>query len=263
MTKGQMTKNCIEIFVECAKAVRRGELIRRESPKDKEFHFQNWFEARLHALKIAFDEPDRNTYPDFRLLNAPEGYETKGLGFPGREANYDSNSQVPSGRHHGRTIFYVFGRYPADPESNEYPVLDLVMCHGDFLNAHHDYRHKNASFTAFGSYGDIMIRDRKMYVAPTPFGLTDGTARHSTLILPADARTDTRLNAVGHLIRLETDELVTGYSFDMESNKLKPMFKPNPSAGKEHRFIAYRLSNDEGPVVTVRAKVARASQEDE
>ena len=44
-------------------------------------------------------------------------------------------------------------------------MLDLVVCHGDFLNADHDYVHKNKSVKGFGSYGDIMIRDRKMYVA--------------------------------------------------------------------------------------------------
>ena len=48
-------------------------------------------------------------------------------------------------------------------------MLDLVVCRGDFLNADHTYVHKNKSVKGFGSYGDIMIRDRKMYVAPTPF----------------------------------------------------------------------------------------------
>jgi len=38
----------------------------------------------------------------------------------------------------------------------------LVICHGDFLNADHDYVHKNKSVKGFGTYGDILIRDRKM-----------------------------------------------------------------------------------------------------
>ena len=46
------------------------------------------------------------------MVEHTEGYEVKGLAYPGREANFDSNSQVPSGLHNGRTIFYVFGRYP-------------------------------------------------------------------------------------------------------------------------------------------------------
>jgi hypothetical protein len=49
-----------------------------------------------------------------------------------------------------------------------YPVLDLMLCHGSFLNADISYEHKNKSFRGFGSYGDILVRDRKMYVAPTP-----------------------------------------------------------------------------------------------
>jgi hypothetical protein len=38
-------------------------------------------------------------------------------------------------------------------------VLDLVVCHGDFLNADHEYVHKNKNVKGFGIYGDIMIRD--------------------------------------------------------------------------------------------------------
>ena len=168
---------CFDVFERCVSAVQAGDLIESESEKDKEFHFQNWFKARLESLALNFDEPGRNTYPDFRLVNFAEGYEIKGLRWPGRDSTYDSNSQVPTGYHNGRKIFYVFGRYPADltpyaEQANgrrQYPVVDLVICHGDFLNADHHYVHKNRSVKGFGTYGDILIRDRKMYVAPTPF----------------------------------------------------------------------------------------------
>jgi len=54
--------------------------------------------------------------------------------------------------HNGRAIFYVFGRYPnAADAGKEYPVIDLVVCHGDFLNADHEYIHKNRSIKGFGS----------------------------------------------------------------------------------------------------------------
>lgn len=258
-----MSATCIEIFVECSRAVRRGEKIHRENKSDKEFHFQNWFGKRLDKLKLYYDPPERNTYPDFRLVQHTEGYETKGLGYPGREANYDCNSQVPSGSHNGRVIYYVFGRYPADPGSDDYPVLDLVVCHGDFLNAHHDYKHKNGNFKAFGSFGDIMIRDRKMYVAPTPFGLTDGTARHSTLILPSSIKMDDRLKKVGVLVRTETSRLVAGYSFDMKTNKLVPVFSPNPTSGMKHEFTAYRLAGSEGPAVELSARRAMIEAEED
>ena len=174
-----MATTCLDIFASCVQAVQEGVLIKSVSAKDKEFHFQNWFQERLESLNLHFDSPLRNTYPDFRMVSVTEGYETKGLAWPGRERDYDANSQVPSGHHNGRDIFYVFGRYPADlsdyPKNGkgniEYPVIDMVVCHGDFLNADHNYVHKNKHVKGFGSYGDIMIRDRKMYVAPTPFAL--------------------------------------------------------------------------------------------
>ncbi|MCA1565728.1 MAG: hypothetical protein LC803_08845 [Acidobacteria bacterium] len=244
--------SCYDIFAECAKAIHDGELIQSVSAKDKEFHFQNWFQDRLVKLKIDFDALGRNTYPDFRLVHKPEGYEIKGLAWPGREKDYDANSQVPSGLHNGRTIFYVFGRYPvAQAGEKEYPVVDLVICHGDFLNAARDYVHKNKSIKGFGSYGDIMIRDRKMYVAPTPFALTKGTTGTQTLILPDDFLVDERFEEVGTLTRTECSELVVGYTFDLRKNTLVSETVPNPTARKEHHFIGYRLRGQGGKPVSM------------
>jgi hypothetical protein len=248
----QSPSHVADAFVSCDGASRRGILIHRVSKQDKEFHFQNWFSARLDELHIAYDPPARNSYPDFRVVAIPEGYEIKGLAYPGRDATYDSNSQIPTGFHNGRTIFYLFGRYPADPDGNDYPVIDFVLCHGDFLNADHVYVHKNKSFRGFGSYGDIMIRDRKMYVAPTPFALTEGTTGQRTLILPERSTPDSRLEAVGDLTRVECPRLVVGYSFDLRSNTLRPEDVENPAAGTEHRFVAYRLKGSAGPRVGLR-----------
>ena len=155
-------------------------------------------------------------------MHSPVGYEVKGLAYPGREATYDANSQMPTGFHNGRAIYYVFGRYPKDPDGDEYPVIDLVLFHGDFLNANHDYVHENKHITGFGSYGDVMIRDRKMYVAPTPFALLDGAAGQHTLIMPADAEMDMRLQSFGELVRIETDQLLVGYDADLRENTLSP-----------------------------------------
>ncbi len=88
---------CVEIFLSCEEAIARGKLISRESKNDKEFHFQNWFLQRLVESGLNFDEPGRNKYPDFTLVDSPEGFEIKGLAFPGRVNNYDCNSQVPMG----------------------------------------------------------------------------------------------------------------------------------------------------------------------
>lgn len=231
----------LSVFESCVEAIRHGILIERESKSDKEFHFQNWFKARLEETSHKFEIGGRNSYPDFRIVAATEGYELKGLAYPGREASFDSNSQVPTGFHNGRTIYYVFGRYPENPDGSKYPVLDMVICHGDFLNADHEYIHKNKSVKGFGSYGDILIRDRKMYVVPTPFRLVDGVAHHHTLILPADFKVTDNFIEVGQLHRKEAAELIVGYSFNLQTNEIEPQKVANPGAGLEHAFCAWRL----------------------
>ena len=232
---------CFEIFRACVEAIHNGELIHQESSRDKEFHFQNWCEARIKSTEVHFEGSGRNTYPDFCIVEYPEGYEIKALAYPGRERDYDANSNVPTGFHNGRMILYIFGRYPSDTTQRDYPVVDLVMCHGDFMNAQHDYVHKNKHIKGFGTYGDIMIRDRKMYVAPTPFALTDGTTGLITLIVPEEFDLPADFRSVGVLERIEGEELVVGYSFDLRTNELKSTTIPNPDAGKVHRFNACRL----------------------
>ena len=240
------------VFKECVRAVRDGALIKREGRNDKEFHFQNWFKRRLQHLGEDFDEPGRNTYPDFRLVHHPEGYELKALAYPGREADYDCNSQLPRGEHNGRQILYVFGRYPNDPDGNRYPVLDLVICHGSFLNADSTYVHQNKSFRGFGSYGDLLVRDRKMYVAPTPFALVEGTAHHRTLILPGDMPVDGALVEIGVLTRREVEYMVVAYQFDLRTNELDTTVVRNSNAGCEHVFKAWRVQDDSQEPVTLR-----------
>ncbi len=248
-----MLGSVADIFLQCDQAVRRGQLIHRTNRADKEFHFQDWFQSRLDEIQVAYDPPARNSYPDFRLVHNPVGYEVKGLAYPGREANYDANSQMPTGFHNGRTVYYIFGRYPKNLDVDDYPVIDLVLFHGDFLNANHEYVHENKHINGFGSYGDIMIRDRKMYVAPTPFALTDGTAGQRTLILPRNGQVDERLEPCGELVRVETDQLLVGYNANLRDNTLEPQYIDNPSAGLEHRFAAYRAAGTNGPAVTMRA----------
>jgi len=239
-----------EIFTSCVDAITQGELIERVRSTDKEFHFQDWFENRLIVIGILSDNTGRNSYPDFTLVKFTEGYEVKGLAWPGRESSYDANSQIPTGYHNGRDIFYVFGRYPrADTEGHEYPVIDLVVCHGDFLNADHDYTHRNKSVKGFGSYGDLLIRDRKMYVAPTPFAIAQGLTGTHTLLVPSSWRVPDSLKPVGKVIRIEAKQLVVGYEFDLRSNKILAKTIPNQSAGKEHSFIAYRTSSDSDKLV--------------
>ncbi len=237
-------------------------MIRRVSATDKEYHFQNWFKARLESLGDNFEVGGRNSYPDFRMVSTTEGFEVKGLAYPGRDASFDSNSQVPSGIHNGRTIYYVFGRYPKEPDGDTYPVLDLVICHGDFLNADHDYVHENKSVKGFGSYGDILIRDRKMYAVPTPFRLVDGVAHNQTLILPVETKPGRGFVHVGDLCRREAAELIVGYSFDLIANTLNPKKVPNPDAGREHRFSAWRVTGSPSEPVVMHDEETREEDDD-
>lgn len=231
-----------QVFLACERARAGGVLIQKVSDSDKEYHFQNWVQGRLDECGLNYDEPGRNVYPDFRLVDSAEGFEVKGLAWPGREANYDSNSQVPSGVHHGREVYYVFGRYPSDVRGmSEYPVTDLVVCHGSFLNADNDYVHKNDSFRGFGSYGDILVRDRKMYVVPTPFYLATGTVGLATLIVPETfTPSSPELVQVGVLERREVQEVVGSYEFDLHTHKMTTHLTPNENGGRLHRFHAYR-----------------------
>jgi hypothetical protein len=67
-----------------------------------------------------------------------------------------------------------------------------------------------------------------MYVAPTPFALTEGTTGLQTLIVPENFAPDPRFTVVGKLTRIESDTLVVGYMFDLRTNELKAEKVPNP-----------------------------------
>ena len=229
-------------------AIVKGVLIQRAIRDDKEFHFQRWVTDRLTDAGIDHDEAGRNGYPDITLVHSPEGIEVKGLAYPGRYADFDGNSQVPMPSKNGRAVFYAFGRYPKQPDGDEYPVHDLVIMPGSFLNADDSYVHDNKSVKAFGSYGDIHLRDRKMYIAPTPMGLLQGVEGTRTLLMSADLDlSKDGFVEVGEITRVEVDQKMSGYSFDFDTNTLKPDFIPNPRAGTEHHFRAWRVNRPGGP----------------
>ena len=106
---------CFDIYRECLNAIHEGVLIRKVSSKDKEFHFQNWCQSRLHNVGLHFERSGRNIYPDFCLVERPEGYEIKGLTYPGRDKDFDANSNIPSGYHNGRNIFMFSEDIPTIP----------------------------------------------------------------------------------------------------------------------------------------------------
>jgi hypothetical protein len=63
----------IPVFAQCVQAIRKNMLIRLVSATDKEFHFQNWFQARLADLGQEFEMGGRNSYPDFRMVKVTDG----------------------------------------------------------------------------------------------------------------------------------------------------------------------------------------------
>jgi hypothetical protein len=100
-----------------------------------------------------------------------------------------------------------------------------------------------------------------MYVAPTPFALTEGTTGLMTLILPADVEPDPRFKQVGTLTRVETEDIVIGYKFDLRTNDLSPECVPNPKAGLQHRFVAYRHNSQTDKPVTMSSDIATLTEE--
>ena len=246
----------VRIFLSLAHGFHNAVPIVRASQQDKEYHFQNWVKRRIIATGLEYNELSRHGYPDFVLKSHRSGYEVKGLAYPGRDKDFDCNSQLPLAIHDGNVIYYIFGRYPASKE-NEFPVVDLVLCAASFLNAETENTNTNQSFRGAGSYGDILIRDRRMYVCATPYALATGTAGHATLILEAAASDmPNALEWVGQLQRIEAAEVVTGYSFDLKANTLRSDKEPSANAGLLREFSAYQIAGHVGGPVTLASKGA-------
>lgn len=93
-----------------------------------------------------------------------------------------------------------------------------------------------------------------MYVAPTPFALTEGAAHRRTLILPVDLPIDIDLTEIGSLTRREVEHMVVAYQFDLRTNELETTVVRNPNAGSEHVFKAWRVKGDPEEPITLREK---------
>lgn len=232
----------VKIFLSLAHGFYNKVPIVRASQQDKEYHFQNWVKLRIEQAGLTYQELSRHGYPDFVLTGHASGYEVKGLAFPGREADFDCNSQLPLAKQGAHTVYYIFGRYP-QAAGQEFFVHDLVLCSASFLNAETTNTNTNQSFRGAGSYGDILIRDRRMYVCATPYALASGTEGQATLILEHGTEVQSpMLEEVGQLERVEAATLVTGYQFDLVQNTLSSQHGPNPTSGQSHTFTAYRVA---------------------
>jgi hypothetical protein len=101
-----------------------------------------------------------------------------------------------------------------------------------------------------------MIRDRKMYVAPTPFGLLDGVAHQRTLVVPESMSPGEEYVPVGDFVRIEAERILVAYSFDLRSSRLSARWAGNPARGRRHCFRAYRLTGDSEESVSLRQMVS-------
>lgn len=234
-----------KVFESCATAV-QSEIPTHRPRDDKEFHFQRWVALRMGEVNISVPEGGRNTYPDFPVEGYGEAYEVKGITAGSREGDFDCNSALPSGEHNGMEVLYVFGRYENERDGGDSPkVLDLVIVHGSLLNAGGDYIADNKSMRVLGSYGDVLLRDRKMYVAYTPYRLLTNILGFTTIVLPKDwPERPSSFQKVGDVKRREADEILVGYEADLRANSLSGRFEPNHSAGKIHEFEAWTFEDD-------------------
>jgi hypothetical protein len=109
----------------------------------------------------------------------------------------------------------------------------------------------------FGAYGDIMIRDRKMYVVRTPYDIAEGIVAQRTLILASGDPAPDGLVAVGNLTRIEAERIPVGYEFDLRTNELSVIEEENPTGGTRHTFTAYRVEGEDDPPVTLSSRARR------
>lgn len=234
-----------KIFDASREAIARGVRTSRIGT-DKEFHFQNWVYDRIVEAGYSSPEGGRNSYPDFPIEETDESFEVKGITVGSREGDFDSNSAMPSGRHDGRDVLYVFGRYDNAQVGRENPrVHDMVIVHGSFLNAGGGFAADNKSMRVLGSYGDILLRDRKMYVPYTPYRLLSNLRGHCTLVLQeTEAVPGTGYVEMGRFSRFEAASGLVGYRADLKANSLVGEFEDNPNANREHKFVVYRSSLD-------------------
>ena len=64
---------------------------------------------------------------------------------------------------------------------------------------------------------------------------------------------------MGRLLRREAERLIVGYAFDLRANTLVPTTIPNPDAGCEHEFSAWRVSTGSREPVVLREATSMVS----
>lgn len=239
----------VSIFLEAANAVANGVHMLPRSKDDKEYFPQDWFAARVAAVGLPQAAQGRNSYPDFWVGDAAhsprEGFEVKSLAFAnGRPArsDFDSNSTIPSGQKHGHDVFLVFFLYTGSG-ANPRPVHSLTIAHADLINADHAVAaaHLNEGVQGFGTFGEGFIRNRKMYVFPTPYTIDPSGLSRCRLIVPAAwAVNDGRLQKVGTLNRVVAGTELSSYHIHLDGvTPAASITHPRADAGKVHSFDVF------------------------
>ena len=244
------TTLAVDIFVEAVQACRRGVPMSPRSANDKEYFAQDWFEQRLQALGLAFQQQGRNSYPDFIVTGAgvSEGYELKSLACannrPAR-TDIDFNSTIPSGFKNGRQVFLVFVLYTGTGSSQR-PVHSLSIAHADLINADHAVAdaHMNVAIRSFGSYADEFIRSRKMYVFPHPITIDPSGLGRQRLIVPRGWNIqDQRLIHIGSLQRTIAATAVDSFTIHLHGGRQAGInYLPYSNAGTQLGFDVFEAA---------------------
>lgn len=236
-----------EVFLAMVRAVRDQVPMVPRSANDKEYFAQDWFQERLQALGLTFQQQGRNSYPDF-LVQAPppaEGFEVKSLCFTGgrpARKDIDFNSTIPSGKKNGQDVFLVFFLYTGTGKAPRV-VHSISLAHADLINADHGVadEHVNVAIHSFGSYGDGFIRNRKMYVFPHPITIDpSGLARHRLIVPAAWALTDSRLTKVATLKRTIAENAIDRYTIKLHGRSVAEVATtPYETAGQNLVFDVF------------------------
>jgi len=142
------------------------------SKDDKEYFIQDWVAERASAAGLGVVQSGRNAYPDFWLTGRTTfGNEVKSLarkanGEPAR-ADMDFNSTVPRPTIDGNSCVITFAVYEKSADL-ERRVTTVCLTDVALLNADDSLVHRNYSIAGFGSYGDGLVRNRRMYRFTTP-----------------------------------------------------------------------------------------------
>lgn len=237
------------LFAKCAEMAEVP--MQPRSAADKEFFAQDWIQGRLDELGYSYIISGRNTYPDFWIGEGSNrfGLEVKSLSFSGgrpARKDFDTNSTIPGGEKEGSPVYIASFLYTGTG-LNPRPIHSFCMVHGDLLNAERDFVHENKAIHGFGSFGDAFIRDRKMYVFPTPFTLIPSLLGQVRLVVPSGtelASTTPTIAKVEDVTRTWVRERVIGYRMDLVSNTATPEMETSLHAGDELEFEVWAVTEE-------------------